>query len=280
VLQLRNTRAVASAVIAALVLDCQSAPAAAAGKDAADHVAEDHDDDEIGSTAREFWMGADAGARNWLVYAGTTFAPSGDIHSDGWRLRTVATHGRYDYNWDVKTKVKVARTTSDTLIGYQMRFGELTAKVFGGYAYMLSIYDLPAYSIRTQKTNAGAKGALELWLNLGSTAWTSLDMSYAQPRDSISIRSRTGYRVFPKLSIGPEAIFNYSDLTGEVQEHADRLRGNTRIGLFVRQEWEGGEISASGGLSGDLVERKSGGEPYDLLHAPKLYGTLNLVVQF
>jgi hypothetical protein len=50
--------------------------------------------------------------------------------------------------------------------------------------------------------------------------------------------------------------------------------------VFVRAEWFGGEVSASGGVSGDVVETTGQGGQLDLLHQPTTYGTLNWIVQY
>lgn len=230
---------------------------------------------------RELWVGADAGAHNWLVYSGTTFAPFGDIHADGWRLRATTGYGQYSYNWDASTRVKVDKTYADAMVGYQHRFGELTAKAFVGWALLANAYDIESRSRSVAKSTDGIKGALELWLNLGASAWSSLDLSYADTRDTWSVRSRTGYRVLPTVSLGVEGVFNHADLAGEVQTSAKlSVEGNSRIGAFARYEWFGGEISMSAGYSGDWIERDGPNGGTDVLNKPQVYGTANVIVQF
>lgn len=231
-----------------------------------------------GVGSREVWAGADAGIHNWLVYSGTTYAPWSDIHQDGFRIRATTGYGHYDYLWDAKTKVKVDKTYSDALIGYQRGIGDLTAKAFVGWA-MLKDLDVPSAKVRRERFQTGFKAALELWLNLGSQGWTSLDVSYADTRQTASIRSRMGYRVLPTVSLGTEAVINHASLEGQVQIEAstDEVIGNTRTGLFVRYEWFGGEISASGGVMGDVRQSL---DDIDLLKRPSPYGTINLIVQF
>jgi hypothetical protein len=231
-----------------------------------------------GVGSKEIWMGADAGLHNWLVYSGTTYAPFDDIHGDGFRLRSTAGYGRYTYQWNAKTRIDVPKTTADVLVGYQQRFGSLTAKVFAGAAMLGDLTVLSAKSQRPQ-TSLGVKGAVELWLNLGDDAFTSLDVTYADTRNTASLRSRTGYRILPTVSVGAEVAINHSNLAGQVQivAGAPRELGNVRLGGFARYEWFGGEVSASVGLTGDVAE--------DLvldnaLKRPQAYGTANWIVQF
>ncbi len=233
-----------------------------------------------GVGSHEIWFGADAGARNWLVYSGGTYAPWDDIHGEGWRLRATAAYGRYTYHFDAKTRVAVEKSTSDALLGYQARFGDLTAKAFVGWSLLSNDYEIPSRSLRLAEQKTGFKTALELWLNLGTDAWTSLDLAYAEPRSTASARSRLGYRVLPTVSVGVEGVFNQSSLAGQVQvNEATTSRGNARIGGFARYEWFGGEVSASGGWAGDIVETRASGD-IDLLHQPALYGTFNLIFQY
>lgn len=230
---------------------------------------------------REVWVGADAAAHNWLIYTGGTIAPFGDIHGDGFRMRATTGYGQYDYKWDANTSVKVDKIYADALIGYQQRLGELTAKGFVGWA-LLSDIDVPSAHVRTTRLHDGVKGAVELWLNIGPQAWTSLDLNYADTRDTWSLRSRLGVRVLPTVSVGVEGTVNHASLAGQVQVNtaAPELLGNTRAGAFVRYEWFGGEISASGGLTGELTRSRTETNNIDLLHRPSAYGTLNFIVQF
>ncbi len=242
----------------------------------------------LGVGPREIWVGVDAGATNWLVYSGGTYAPWSDIHADGFRLRATDGYGQYTSR---VSNIRATKTYADVLAGYQMRFGELTAKAFLGYAFLSQDFRVLSSAGRLRDVETGVKGALELWLNIGKDGWASLDASYADTRATWSVRSRLGYRVLPTVSVGPEAIFNHSDEPGDVVKAAQSaapsgdpslagasFKGNARVGGFVRYEWFGGEISASGGYSGDWIERTTGST--EVLHDPQVYGTLNLIVQF
>jgi hypothetical protein len=101
---------------------------------------------------REMWLGADASKNSWLIYTGVTLAPlSKDIYSDGLRLRMSSGYGKYGYKitkaankpscpetkkgkFKACIPVDVSISYVDALVGYQMRFGQLTAKVFAGFS--------------------------------------------------------------------------------------------------------------------------------------------------
>ena len=235
---------------------------------------------------RETWAGVDVAHDQWLFYSGLTVAPaSRDIYSDGWRLRIGGGYGQYGYDGlaprqpcgdatkndrctetDRPTQhYKVSRAYAELLLGYYLRLGALTAKAFAG----ASLSDERHLVVDPQNdddgTYVGAKGVLELWLNLNEQTWTSLDLSYATARDETSARWRAGWRIEPQLSIGPELRYDKNIETADGE-------WNGRAGLFVRYEWTGGEVSLAGGWSGRIEDWK----------APDMspYGTLNVLFQF
>ena len=99
-------------------------------------------------------------------------------------------------------------------------------------------------------TEFGVKGALELWLTLSDDTWTSVDVSYSTARNESASRWRTGWRMAPKLSIGPELRYDKNIETGD-------NAWNGRAGLFARYEWAGGEASLAGGGLGRLTTGSS-----------------------
>lgn len=222
---------------------------------------------------REVWGGADATKDVWLLYTGVTLAPlSNDIYSDGLRFRVNSGYGQYQFdrykigcNVDVsnecfaRQKVEIAYT--DALVGYHLRLGELTAKAFVGASAISHGYraELRQYDVNGIKI--GATAGLEFWLNLGNQSWTSLDLFYTTAYSTGSARWRAGWRVQPRLSIGPEARYD------------DNIHGDaSRIGAFARFDWTGGEISVAAGLAGAIADVTGD----DI----QPYVTLNILSQF
>ena len=129
-----------------------------------------------------------------------TVAPwSPDIYSDGWRLRVGGGYGQYCYDSiaprmncgtaglnEICAQEKAANTQhfrvdhsyAEALLGYYLRLGQLTAKAFAG-ASMSSGASKSEPREPSDGTEYGAKGALELWLNVSDETWTSVDFSYA-----------------------------------------------------------------------------------------------------
>ena len=230
---------------------------------------------------REVWGGVDATRDVWLLYSGITLAPwSNDIYSDGWRLRTTGGFGRYSYKVQPKQtagcgvqgtdqcpatklpkRTDVTHTYVDALVGYQQRFGELTAKTFVGVAFVEHALSSPDSDNEVSGDDIGVKAMLELWLNLGSSAWTSLDLNYTTAHETGAARWRAGWRVLPTVSIGPELRYD---------RNAEDDAG--RAALFARYDWFGGEASIAAGIAGDMT----GGVTNDL----EPYATFNLLYQY
>lgn len=235
---------------------------------------------------RQMWSGADAIHDVWLLYSGVTLAPwSADIHSDGIRLRASGGYGEYSYTAQSlvttdcgapardacqfkKQRFNVAHTYIEALVGYQKRYGELTAKAFVGIAGISHTFDKQDLGNETSGDSYGVKGTLELWLNLWSTAWTSLDLSHATAHDTSAARWRAGWRVLPTLSIGPELRYDSNSSLDKnlAEQYAARAGG------FVRYEWNGGEISLASGVSERVVDSEQQGQD--------VYGTANVLIQF
>lgn len=219
---------------------------------------------------REFWIGADLTEETWLVYSGATLSPFSHIHDDGLRIRFSTGYGQYDYSGErtfcdpalcdprlgrrpVNRSINFEAVTqyAELLIGYLKRFGDLTAKVFVGAAYLDHQIGPRDPVNQVQGAAWGIKSGVELWLNMGANAWGSLDLNYTTAHDTFAARSRFGYRVLPTVSLGPEFGVN-----GHFKSHRDGdlqyARG--RAGAFARYEWAGGEVSASGGVTANIDE--------------------------
>lgn len=232
---------------------------------------------------REISGGVDAARDQWHSYSGMTLAPwSPNIYSDGWRLRVGGGYGQYSYERGVPDSigcgtlqtaacryhsehVRVDHSYAEALVGYYLSLGQLTAKAFAGASMSSERHEKSDPKNKSDGTEYGAKGVLELWLNMSDETWTSFDFSYATARNETSSRWRAGWRIQPRLSVGPELRYDKNIESGDGE-------WNGRAGLFVRYEWVGGEISLAGGVSeriGDWAGEDA---------SP--YGTLNVLFQY
>jgi hypothetical protein len=236
---------------------------------------------------REVWSGVDVAQDNWLVYTGVTVAPFNHIHEEGLRLRFTSGYGQYAYTGNRAASVvqsfEALTYYGDALIGYLDRFGPLTAKAFVGIAY--SAHDIAPFDPENLVIgdDIGLKGVLELWLDIGTVGFASLDVSWSNAHETRAARSRLGARFSPSMSGGLEAWLNLDaqsdcDLGWDNgaacnSDEETSLIDYTRAGLFLRYEWDGGEVSVSGGISGGSF--MSSGDAN-----PEPFGTINWMTQF
>ncbi len=206
------------------------------------------------SQAVEWWSGADAIRHSWSTYSGVNWAPFGKIADDGMRLRVSGGYGEYRYSgWvDGRTdRIYGTAMFADVLAGYQMGLGGLTLKAFAGATFdghVLSAFD--ANNPVNGKVT-GAKGVLEGWLSITTSTWAQVDLAYGTAHASYNSRLRVGHRVATGVSLGVEG-----------GQFGNEASDNRRLGGFARYDWLGGEVSVSGGMSGDIAAPRN---PYGTL---------------
>jgi len=121
--------------------------------------------------------------------------------------------------------------------GFLEHFGPLTAEAFVGIAAI-------EHDVQLQGRAYAPKCVAEFWLNVGESAWSSLDATWTSARETYAGRLRSGYRLFNNVSVGVEARVDGNELDKEA-------RGD----MFVRYAWHGGEVSVAGGIGGRFFSR-------------------------
>lgn len=223
----------------------------------------------------QVWTGADAMRDVWLIYSGVTLAPwSAHIHEPGWRLRATTGYGEYAYRLmdaaagPLETG-HVAYGTAQA--GYQWRLGELTAKVFGGLAYIDHMVRPTASKGHLVGADWGPRADVELWYNFSPTQWTSLNASFTTAHDTASLRWRYGVRLWDFLSVGPEIRLDTNaslyESWGDVFHEYEG-----RAGAFAAASWNGYELSVAAGVASYVKGLRPSEE------TP--YGTVNLLIPF
>ncbi len=198
---------------------------------------------------RDFWVGANATEGMWQVYSGGTLAPFCQIQGNGWRLRAGGGYGQYAYSGErSNARRSFAGTVNylDVMAGYQTQWGPLTAKAFLGLA-AIEHRIMPLDPDASAGREIGPKLQTELWFDAGKGYWVSLNAAYTTAHDTYAVRARNGFRLTPEISLGPEL-----EITDTAVETTDLEAAYGRGGAFVTYSWGSGEVSASGGLAGDI----------------------------
>lgn len=214
--------------------------------------------------AQETWSGVEVTPHSGAIYAGYLYALGGDVTAEGLRFRLGSGYWAYrdkSTRWIggavVPVTLKGTSTFADVMIGYQVRYEALTMKLYAGAVLESQQWKPDDVNADLQGSWAGAKVALETWLNLSPNAFAQLDTSWSSAHDAFNARLRLGYAVIPALSIGPEVGYG-----------GDRYARGARYGLFARYAWSKGEASLSGGL----LDEGDG--------AHVAYGSANLLFRF
>lgn len=160
-------------------------------------------------------------------------------------MRLTGGYGEYRYAGNIANtnqRVYGAAAFADLLVGYQMAFGHLTLKAFAGATFDGHALEPFDASNPVNGAATGAKVVLESWLNLAPSLWLQADGAFATAHAGYMTRARLGWRAMRDISIGVEG--------GAFGNEASQ---NGRGGAFVRYEWLTGEMSLSGGISGDIA---------------------------
>jgi hypothetical protein len=201
----------------------------------------------------ELWAGGEATKHYWSLWSGGTIAPFAPITADGWRLRAVGGGGAYSYDSRriVAGRLRPQRfhavtAFTDGLVGYQMRLGAWTVKPFAGISHQEHrIHPRDPFNPRAG-SGTGVKLLVENWLVISAVTWASLDASWGSVNDAYWSRARLGWRALRDILPGDDLSIGI-----EAGAIGDKAHDVGRAGAFVRYVWPRGELSVSGGVSGD-----------------------------
>lgn len=206
----------------------------------------------------DLFSGTDVTANAYYGYLGATWAPFSALDQPGWRLRIVGGTGRYRYDGELNVSgnnipIDFVGDVSafDMLIGYQHHYGAWVLKGFVGANYTEHLISPEDPDNDVQGTAFGVKGQLELWWSIDETHWISADASYATSFGDFWSQIRYGYEPIEWFALGPEVT---------ALGHQDYATG--RAGLFGRFQTDYGDLTLSGGVTGNFEEDPS---PYGAL---------------
>jgi hypothetical protein len=212
----------------------------------------------------EGWSGASVMGNATSLFAGTTYALTGDIEQPGWRVRSQAGLTYFTYRKWIKgldgpehAKMAGRKQRTDFLVGYHYQWRRLIIKAFVGISSERRVSDLLDNDFTPIGISYGGKAALDAWLALADGRWLAASTSWASSANAFQASLRTGFGVLDDLDLGLE-----TEVGGDDTYKVGRLGG------FAT--WRLGEVGitvAGGATSG-----------FDLDIGP--YGTLNLFLRY
>ena len=197
----------------------------------------------------EIFTGFEVSDNYASAYLGGGYAFGKGLHAPCWRLRSVASYGRYHYDGTLGAENAVTEFHGEeyfgsALVGYQFHPGaRLIVKLFAGIESDSQIITRHDPNNSVQGSALGVKLQAEAWSDLSARYYLSADASYGSAFQQYWALARLGYRLRPRLSLGLEggALGN---------EEYDAGRG----GGFVRLNFRNFESTLSGGFTGNYLE--------------------------
>lgn len=152
------------------------------------------------------FSGGDIWRHGGFLHGGLLYSPGG-LANDGFTFRAVISGGRYRYLSGGLGNIWVAgqETVFQFTPGWRWRSGTTEIKVFAGVD--LQRHDLTPDDpgSRLRGTQAGGRVAFEFWTEPVPAMMVAVDGSLSSVATSYSLRAATGWRVFDRFYIGPEA---------------------------------------------------------------------------
>jgi len=199
----------------------------------------------------EFFTGFEASDNYASAYLGGGYAFGKGLYAPGWRLRSVASYGRYRYDGTLPVGVDNVAIEFDgeeyfgsALVGYQFHpGGRLIVKLFAGIesdSQIISPHD-PNNSV--QGSALGLRLQAETWTNLSERYFLSADASYGTAFQEYWALARLGLRLGERVSLGLEG-----GALGNEEYNAGRGGG------FARVNFRAMEVTLSSGFTGNYLE--------------------------
>jgi hypothetical protein len=190
-----RARRVSVAVIAAAALVlccvCVSAGPSRAGDDGAQFL---------------LFSGADLWRDGRFLYGGFLWSARG-LNNEGFTLQLLGSGGRYRYISGALANATVTGTEGEIQLLPSWRFkdGRLELKVFAGIDIKQDTTSADDPSNRLHGTNAGARGAVNLWFEPTPATVLAADASLSLIVTGYSARLAYGWRLLDWFYLGPEA---------------------------------------------------------------------------
>ncbi|MEZ5775534.1 MAG: cellulose biosynthesis protein BcsS [Hyphomicrobiaceae bacterium] len=207
----------------------------------------------------EAWVGTEITRSSLYGYTGTVIFLGESVAADGFLLRLDGGGGRYSYSGerpfgprDAAVDVEFAGVpaASSALLGYQQHVGGLTAKLYLGADYVVHTLT-PSDPFNSVEGSAlGMRGVAELWYDVGPGLWVSADAGYSTAFGTYAATLKAGYDIDLAVT-ADDPLIDRIGIGLEAGAFGNETFGAGRVGLVGRARTRFGEVTLTGGLSGD-----------------------------
>ena len=206
----------------------------------------------------EVYVGAGYDSRAANLSSSTVWSPFDPVNQSGFRLKFDGLAGLYGETdaspFSGNYMLACEKDVADLMVGYQFKYGPAWIKLYAGAAYEAqTVIDWKRYNYNyleksAQQKVVGAALAFDGYWPMSDRAWASLNVTWLQPVDSVSIYSRAAHEIYRtdwglKISAGVEAnISRVGEPNGASDLH---IQG----GALLNLRYGVNDFSLSGGLS-------------------------------
>lgn len=201
----------------------------------------------------DFFGGVDLADEVVFAWAGATYAPTGTLLEDGWRLRFMGGAGRYSYHTAaVPGGVNdVSTYAAELLGGYRKTFDDIFGQrvylgAFAGVNHDSQLLAMPDPLHPTQGNETGIKGALELYSRIAQHYIFIANASASTAHKKYFVKASLSYEWNARWSLG-----------GEIIAMGDARYSENRAGLTTSLTWQNKIVTLSAGTL-DNTGRGSG----------------------
>jgi hypothetical protein len=179
------------------------------------------------------------------AYGGVVGAVNGNVYSDGVLLRLDGLGGDYKYSSPAFPNIEVGIANGDAMVGYRKKVGDGFVTGYVGVAFESHDNPDPAAALRGTEVGGKVLGEystpITRYLDFYGFAY------YATPFQSYQAYAHLGFKVAPKVTIGPE-----------VGETGNKVYREDKIGGFVGFELPFGRFIVSSGYYQPHTSSSSG----------------------
>lgn len=149
------------------------------------------------------FLGFDGAEDSVFGHGGMVWAPLGDLHRSGWRMRAVGSGGTFEYLAGGQ-EITGRLTSAEVLAGFEWIGRDAGLTVYAGPVIQDQDTDPNDPGKPRQGTRFGAKARVEGWLRIADGVFANASGSYATAAETYSARLALTFAVSDRFALEPE----------------------------------------------------------------------------